>query len=200
MKSINLKTLLCVAGALGVSALGAGVQAQGTSLLSLEALGNVPGFTDSTATYTFTDSMIVNSIGFYTGGTTSLALSWARNAGEFTDVKSLTSSPDSDGFQWYALNQSFGNTETLKLRTSFSSVVKYRTLNEDNGQNLGLNVLLTDFREPVTNVNLDGGTNSNIRVSNPGFNVAPEPGSFALALNGGAALIGICIRRRRNAA
>ena len=33
----------------------------------------------------------------------------------------------------------------------------------------------------------------------PGSNVAPEPGSFALALTGGAALIGICIRRRRNA-
>jgi hypothetical protein len=29
---------------------------------------------------------------------------------------------------------------------------------------------------------------------------APEPGSFALALTGGAALLGICIRRRRNAA
>jgi hypothetical protein len=33
-----------------------------------------------------------------------------------------------------------------------------------------------------------------------GGNVAPEPGSFTLALTGGAALIGICIRRRRNAA
>jgi len=33
----------------------------------------------------------------------------------------------------------------------------------------------------------------------PGSNVAPEPGSFALALTGGAALIGICVRRRRNA-
>lgn len=35
--------------------------------------------------------------------------------------------------------------------------------------------------------------------SNPGSNVAPEPGSIALALTGGAALIGNCIRRRRNA-
>jgi hypothetical protein len=42
-------------------------------------------------------------------------------------------------------------------------------------------------------------TNSNLRVSNPSANVAPEPGSFALALTGGAALLGICIRRRRNA-
>ena len=35
--------------------------------------------------------------------------------------------------------------------------------------------------------------------ADPGSNVAPEPGSFALALTGGAALIGICVRRRRNA-
>jgi hypothetical protein len=40
---------------------------------------------------------------------------------------------------------------------------------------------------------------NSINTSNPGSNVAPEPGSFALALTGGAALIGICIRRRRNA-
>lgn len=36
-------------------------------------------------------------------------------------------------------------------------------------------------------------------TSSLGGNVAPEPGSFALALTGGAALIGICVRRRRNA-
>ena len=35
--------------------------------------------------------------------------------------------------------------------------------------------------------------------ADPGSNVAPEPGSFALALTGGSALIGICMRRRRNA-
>jgi hypothetical protein len=43
-------------------------------------------------------------------------------------------------------------------------------------------------------------TNSNLKVTNPSSNVAPEPGTFALALTGGAALLGICIRRRRNAA
>jgi len=48
----------------------------------------------------------------------------------------------------------------------------------------------------VNSFSFGNGTNA----SNPGSNVAPEPGTFALALTGGAALIGICNRRRRNAA
>ncbi len=45
-----------------------------------------------------------------------------------------------------------------------------------------------------------GYASGNLRVTPLGGSVAPEPGSFALALTGGAALLGICIRRRRNAA
>jgi len=48
--------------------------------------------------------------------------------------------------------------------------------------------------------NVIGNAAGNLRVTALGGSVAPEPGSFALALTGGAALIGICIRRRRNAA
>ena len=53
----------------------------------------------------------------------------------------------------------------------------------------------------VTHFNPAGSTfaSGNLRVSSPS-NIAPEPGSIALALTGGAALIGVCIRRRRNAA
>jgi hypothetical protein len=47
--------------------------------------------------------------------------------------------------------------------------------------------------------NVIGNASGNLRVTAPG-NIAPEPGSLALALTGGAALLGICIRRRRNAA
>ena len=52
------------------------------------------------------------------------------------------------------------------------------------------------------NNQLLSGTVGNIRVSpsNPGSNVAPEPGSIALLLTGGGALAGIALRRRRNAA
>jgi hypothetical protein len=44
-----------------------------------------------------------------------------------------------------------------------------------------------------------GNAAGNLRVKPLGGSVAPEPGSFALALTGGAALLGICVRRRRNA-
>jgi len=70
---------------------------------------------------------------------------------------------------------------------------------------------ISDSTSPITvtyiNTN-SGGQASLTRFSfgnvtnpaDPGSNVAPEPGSFALALTGGAALLGICYRRRRNAA
>ncbi len=53
----------------------------------------------------------------------------------------------------------------------------------------------TDYTLRVNSFNL-----GNRKTLDPGANVAPEPGSFALALTGGAALLGICYRRRRNAA
>ena len=53
----------------------------------------------------------------------------------------------------------------------------------------------------VKYVSVDSFTRANgTNPANPGSNVAPEPGSFALALTGGAALLGICYRRRRNSA
>jgi hypothetical protein len=52
----------------------------------------------------------------------------------------------------------------------------------------------TDYRLRVNSFNL-----GNRKPLDPSSNVAPEPGSFALTLTGGAALLGICIRRRRNA-
>ena len=86
MKSINLKTLLCVAGVVGVSALGVSVQAQGTPLLITDAFLDTIATTEVITTYTFSGSMIVNSIGIYTGGATPTALGWARNNGTFADL------------------------------------------------------------------------------------------------------------------
>ena len=85
MKSINLKTLLCVAGVVGVSALGVSVQAQGTPLFTG---GSATTFAvaDTISTYTFSGSMIVNSIGLYTGGATPAYIGWALNTGQFIDI------------------------------------------------------------------------------------------------------------------
>jgi hypothetical protein len=52
---------------------------------------------------------------------------------------------------------------------------------------------LTPQYATVDSFSFGNGTNP----ANPGSNVAPEPGSLALALTGGCALIGMCIRRRR---
>jgi hypothetical protein len=193
MKSIKLKTLLCVAGVLGVSALGVSVQAQGTPLFTG---GSATTFAvaDTVSTYTFSGSMIVNSIGLYTGGATPAYIGWALNNGQFQDITNQ-SYTISDGFRWYTLNQSFSGTNTLQVQTTFS------TLNNSflllPSENSNLNVSLTNIANLSNNIDLDGAINSNIRVSNPGSNVAPEPGTFALALTGGAALAGVGLRRRR---
>ena len=67
------------------------------------------------------------------------------------------------------------------------------------GKNLATAFPLQPNVPAGTTISMDGST-SNLRVSNPGSNVAPEPGSIALLLTGGGALAGIALRRRRNAA
>ena len=154
-----------------------------------------------TSTYNFTNTMILNSIGFATVGTQNVAFSYAYGDGAFTNISTL-GTQDANGFSWYEL----GAGETIQSGTSLKVRMQRASPTGDyaagvytvTGQNSSLNVSYggeSDYSGP--NLNL---TNSNIRVSNPGSNVAPEPGTFALALTGGAALIGICVRRRRNAA
>jgi hypothetical protein len=157
--------------------------------------------TNATSTFRFTDSMILNSIGFYTTNNTAYT-NWSYSLkgqtyvygtdfslGDLSDVVES----NGNGIRWLNITpQSMVNNDIV---TVHSEVVAFGAT-----------------MRPGVNVNYDGyvwgndtprfdWTNSNLRVSpsNPGSNVAPEPGSFALALTGGAALIGICIRRRRNA-
>ena len=65
----------------------------------------------------------------------------------------------------------------------------------NSSSNINVTVTPSSSYIAVDSFSRANGTNP----SNPGSNVAPEPGSFALALTGGAALLGICVRRRRNA-
>jgi hypothetical protein len=155
-----------------------------------------------TSAYTFNKSMILNSIGFYTNG-----MSFG-DAGNETSYSLGTGGPisltpssivDSDGFQWYEFSGGMTITEgtTLRIRTNRGETPFRNTTQSYNFTN---DVIAYGGASPAgLSLNL-GWTNSNIRVSNPGSNVAPEPGTFSLALTGGAALIGVCIRRRRNAA
>jgi hypothetical protein len=172
---------------------------------------------DATSSYKFTDSMILNSIGFFTNNRTdyqSLEYSLKGQTYRYNEHFFDNNLTNENGFLWLTINpQPMVSNEIVTVYT------KGRLRNIGGGSS-SFSVTETDLLynftfTPNTNVSYEGlvtgafgnvpksgYTNSNLRVSpaNPGSNVAPEPGTFALALTGGAALIGVCIRRRRNAA
>ena len=161
-----------------------------------------------TSTYRFTGSMILNSIGFYTNSSNLTNMSYTLKGSTYTLGQQFYANQLSleNGFLWLNIgSQSMVNNDFVTVTTLGPQVeifpggpleyqtpeIKNFTVNPNaNVAYLGLATEDTEF------------SNSNLRVSpsNPGSNVAPEPGTFALALTGGAALIGVCIRRRRNAA
>ena len=190
---MNIKSILCMMGVLGSFAFAAGVKAQGTELLHIGTVFTFPTeFTNFKATYDFSGSMIVNSIGFYVGTATPVSMSWAHNG----DIRVITNQDYTtlDGFRWYTVNESFDDGHNLEVWTTFATGNQIRYVESSNPD---LSVTLSNFQAPGSNTDLQYYTNSNIRVSNPGSNVAPEPGTFALALTGGAALAGVGLRRRR---
>ena len=151
-----------------------------------------------TSLYTFNRSMILNSIAFYTNGQPLTEMSYSLN-NELDIPLSPASAVDSNGFQWYefAGGKSISAGTTLRINTNASNF-QSRFWQTGQTYNYSSDVISYGGVTAVDNFSILW-TNSNIIVSNPGSNVAPEPGSFALALTGGAAFIGICIRRRRNA-
>ena len=193
----SLRTAGIASAALILSSFASGAFAQtGTDILTFTAnqfLYRERGLPDST-TYTFSSSMIVNSIGFVTGGYGLTSASYGIGS-TFTSVNLSDLAAEVDGIQWYTpstgINVAAGNVLTVQ---TFGSMVF-----DETPANFLCYVSTSNGSPNVTFSGAQGYSNSNIRVSNPGSNIAPEPGSFALALTGGAALIGICIRRRRNA-
>jgi hypothetical protein len=159
-----------------------------------------------TSTFTFTSSMILNSLGFVTSTYSSAnVFEYSFDGGTYTPV-SLSALTVTDGFGWLdispvTMNQ--GQYVTIRTVGTNPSIATTPTLNFGSVA-AGSNVTFSNnnanhFQFANTPNNPDLWSNGNIKVSNPGSNVAPEPGSFALALTGGAALLGICVRRRRNA-
>ena len=159
----------------------------------------------SISSYKFNSSMILNSIDFGTTNSSfikfsNLTLSYQIGTGAYQTVdNSLLGAVDVKGYQRIylgELNVAAGTEVNVRIQGAHNIGNHFGVNTDSNVSYLGNvssgNGLRTDF------------TNSNIRVYNPGStvpgaSVAPEPGSFALALTGGAALIGICVRRRRNA-
>jgi hypothetical protein len=152
--------------------------------------------------YVFKQSMILNSIGFYTNGASMTETSFS-----FGNESPLGVNPelavDSNGFRWYEFSggMSINAGTTLKVYTNSTPGGQTPFYNNSpTTYNYSSDVIEYNGAQPSGQGFNTNYVHSNIRVSNPGSNVAPEPGSFALALTGGAALIGVCIRRRRNAA
>ena len=147
--------------------------------------------------------MILNSIGFLPidegSGVFEFAISTVNN-GDFanTDTSSLGTfnTVNSAGVRWFDLYSpiTLSKDDTVTVKTSgYKGYRSYQVLNS------AANVNFVSYENGSAFAPVESTSSSNLRVSNPGSNVAPEPGSLALALTGGAALIGICVRRRRNA-
>jgi len=165
--------------------------------------------TTSISTYRFNSSMILNSIDFGTAtfsqnGTpnyfSNLILSYQVGTGAYQTVdNSLLGSLDAKGYQRIYLgevNVAAGTDVRVRIQGNHAIASDPGTINSAS------NISYVGSNPDIGNATRF--YNSNLRVYNPGStvpgaSVAPEPGTFALALTGGAALIGICIRRRRMA-
>ena len=183
-------------------------------VLSLQTVNYATNNVTAQSTYTFTKSMILNSIGFVSKGEGLTTVSYTLDGTSVNLLESNLSPVDANGLQWYNLaggGLSVNASSMLRVTTKGALIPSnefedayYKTRNfavvsTDSSSNVSYNGMVETLGS--TSFAIDTSvTNSNLRVSSPTSNVAPEPGSIALALTGGAALIGICIRRRRNAA
>ena len=167
---------------------------------------NRTNFTAGYTKFSFASSMILNSVGFVASPGSGYNVKYIRDGiTNEVSVDSLTAA-DAFGMRYFNLAQPTSVNETSVLQifnaapSGTGGVVWF-----GGGFDFETNLAVSDvFFEGVQYTNQDGVatsfTSGNIKVSNPGSNVAPEPGTFALALTGGGALLAICIRRRRSAA
>ena len=195
MTAFRNRLLGLVAGTLALSSFSSMAYAQ------LEVL-NFAGSTFVTSgisVFTFNQSLILNSIGFFDDGSLSSSTSYLyqisipggpgtfqlATAGTFLEVSNVI-----NGVRYFNLT----TPTTYPIGTT---VAVYAS--DDGFSSFGRTGFL-DNAVGVTHENNAPSASGNLRVTALGGSVAPEPGSLALALTGGATLLGICIRRRRNAA
>jgi hypothetical protein len=151
------------------------------------------------STFTFNQLLILNSIGFV-----------------YDPIMDPFIRPDTFGYEIVLPGASSGVNFQLAIPTYLSTGIAYFDIPNPTTYAIGTQVFVisqvesttlarsgfTPYAVGVTHSNPAGSTfaSGNLRVTALGGSVAPEPGSFALAMTGGAALLGICMRRRRNAA
>jgi hypothetical protein len=186
---------LAAFGIIGMLAVGAHAQ---TAVLNVTGTATYRLNQTSQSIFQLNQSFILNQIGFVqaTSGFSQTYFYKIGNAAEQQLSGTDLSQADSTGIRYYT----FANPTTYDSGTN----IFIRTASQ-GGFSTGVHTLDVSG-SPLSGVTYFGfggepnKTSGNIKVSNPGSNVAPEPGTFALALTGGSALLGICIRRRRNAA
>jgi len=215
----SLKLAGAAAGVLFLVGVAPNVYAQTTEVLTYGTRSDFGRNQTVTSTFTFTQSMILNSIGFVTTNADSpnavpTALSYTLFGGSAISVDVNSLSAEENGVRWLTL--------ASPVTMNANDVVTVSTLGQYTPPSSGIfgtrpgsySTYIKGFTSINSSVNVSVNhdiqphngyavfSNSNLRVSpsNPGSNVAPEPGTFALALTGGGALLGICIRHRRNAA
>jgi hypothetical protein len=219
----SLKLAGAAAGLLFLVGMAPNVYAQTVDALTFSAqnvLNNAPRDyvrnQTVTSTFRFTQSMILNSIGFVTGSANAVptSLSYTLKGGGSVSVNVNSLSAIDNGLRWFTLATPV--TMNIDDVVTVSTLGQYSPAFTDPDEGFTIDASYSTLIKGFTSINSsvtvsanhgilpnNGYTafsNSNLRISNPGSNVAPEPETFALALTGGGALLSICIRRRRNAA
>ena len=198
MKFSSMRSAIVIASVIVGSVIPSQAFAQTTvlNILGGETLGvDYKDVTDGTfSTFTFQQSFILNSIGFTTGAYwqfDSLVKSYKIGDAEWVPITGqLTRESNGVGYYNFTNPQTYAAGTQISIKGLWGNENKFRKFDAINVAGI------------THTTSQSGYASGNLRVTalDPGSNVAPEPGSFALALTGGAALIGICIRRRRNAA
>jgi len=195
MKFSSMRSAIVIASVIVGSVIPSQAFAQTAVLNLLSGESNSSYFVEQTfSTFTFQQSFILNSVGFVTGPMdqfNGLTKRYKIGDGDWVTITDqLTLESNGVGYYNFTNPQTYAAGTQISVSSMWVNESKYRVFDAVNVAG-------------ITHTTAHAGSASgNLRVTalDPGSNVAPEPGTFALALTGGGALIGICIRRRRNAA
>ena len=165
-----------------------------TAVLNVDATGAVARPNEFISTFTFNQSLILNAIGIPNVAGTTFKYKIGSSASYTTITDTLGSAEN--GFRYFT----FTNPQTYTTGTTVT-IFSTKDLSATDTRWYTRTITTTNAVGVTHTSNLNATfATGNIKVSNPGSNVAPEPGSIALLLTGGGALAGIALRRRRNAA